>query len=176
MIRAIARGLQFEKEFGEGLKTVYDFVIKMPDTRSLRMKQHIIERGAGVKFHDVTGMRSPADWWTVHKGVSILWECKQSKGINKAMGFPKANVKDHQLATLKAHKNEGGERYLVINIKNEDINEYYVVDIKDYLMLNMSSERYINREVLNSLSKISLCRLTPTKNPYGDKTIIIREV
>ncbi len=172
-MKANQRGLQFEREFGAGLRLNYYFVVKFPDTRSLRMKQKIVESTIGKKFHEVTGLRSPADWWTMEDGQSILWECKQTQGVNKNYDFPIKNVKEHQVKTLQKHTENGGLSYLVINIKNETFCEYYVLDIHDYIHLLSQYKASIPRVELNGFNQKTCIRYTPKKNPFGDKVMIV---
>lgn len=109
------QGLKFENEFGRWLAKNHSFVIKLPDTRSLRMKAKAVSSAVGKNFQELTGTKVPGDYWSVKDGKSYLWECKHT---NQA-SFPLGNMKDHQEVALAQHDKAGGQSFVAIAWKSE---------------------------------------------------------
>jgi len=160
-------GYKFEKEFGNWLKKEFAFIIKLPDTRSLRLKSKIVSAKAGVtSFQELTGTKTPADFWSLRNGTSFLWECKHT--INKSLPFDR--ISQHQYEALRQHYNEGGESYLVIGFNNE---EAYAIHINEWDWLKEKFENKGRKSLpkmwIKEKAQFKFERRTPSQLEGEDK-------
>lgn len=151
-------GYQFEQEFGRWLSKKFPFTVKLPDTRSLRAKVTAIAQATDSKFQELTGTKTPCDFWTVMHGRSMIWECKHT--MQESLPFDR--ISPHQEEALNKHKQAGGVSTLVIGHKNK---QAYVIDMDEWNQLkNMfgnKGRKSIPIPWIKKLSRIHLERKTP---------------
>lgn len=155
-------GYQFEKEFGRWLSTKHIFTVKLPDTRSLRAKVTAIAQATDSSFQELTGTKTPCDFWSVHDGRSYMWECKHT--MQESLPFNR--IAPHQDNALKAHYLSKGASILVVGYKNK---EAYCINYSDWITLQgrfgSQGRKSVPITWIRKLAKIRLERKTPKDLP-----------
>jgi len=128
MVTRSNNGDKLEAECKFGLLKYFGYAFKFPDTRVLRINKQIKEEKIGHEIHQVWAGQMPSDFYAVKYGIPYLLECK-SVQINI---FSFTNFKEHQLISLKNHKEAGGKSVIIIQFRLDTI-ETFVLDIDDYL-------------------------------------------
>lgn len=118
-------GYQLEKEFGRWLSTKHLFTVKLPDTRSLRAKVTAIAQATDSNFQELTGTKTPCDYWSVFNGMSCMWECKHT--MQESLPFNR--IAPHQDRALLAHYTALGKSMIVVGYKNK---EAYCIEYSDW--------------------------------------------
>lgn len=159
-------GYQFETEFGRWLSKRHPFVIKLPDTRSLRSKAKSIEVASNKTFQELTGTKTPADFWSVQNSYSHLWECKHT--MQESLPFDR--IAPHQRMSLESHANAGGNSYIVVGHKNKTA---YCLTYNSWKQLQQRFEtkgrKSVPMEWIKHLSFCKLERRTPSQLEGEDK-------
>ena len=150
------KGLIFETEAFRSLGKIFPFVVKLPDTRTLRFKKKIIEQVTGKNFHQVTAAEVPFDFICVREGKSYAFECKMTTKHR----FQFAALKQHQENGLLNHWAAGGQAYVMINFRSADLrkvdsyNEVFAIHIVFYMKLKEKFKASVPKEFFEQNFKI----------------------
>ena len=153
MVNYKSLGLEFENECLRGCRDSFEYVAKIPDTRSLSglvnkvinfiRNNHVVAKlyreryGYLIKENNFISVKSPYDLICCHKGRTIAIECKQTK--LKSLAF--ANIKPHQIEELFKISQAGGIGVFCVSFNNRErkkalkVNKTVIIDINMFMFL-----------------------------------------